>query len=250
MKTIFTILLAFMFVLSQAQDHEQQFAIANEAYKNGNYAAALLQYTAIEDAGMRSAELYYNIANCHQQDKRLGKAMLYYERALKIAPSDEDIQHNAEITRLNLQDEIEALPPFFLRAWWNTLRDMLSSSTCAKLALLLLWLGIFGLIAWQIAPERTQRKTGFSVGISLLLLSILPFALAYSKSLVEVHSGYGIVLEKEIALRHAAEADSGKILDLHEGTKVKLLDKISTWHKVRLANGEEGWLPEGAFEEI
>ncbi len=250
MKLVFSFLLFFTLGIALAQDYDEQFNVANEAFKNGNYASAVLQYEAIEKAGLQSAELYYNIATSQQQQGALGKAILYYERALQIAPSDEDIQHNLELARLELKDEIEALPPFFLRAWWNSLRDKLNAGTWAKWGLLLLWLGIGGLILWQLSPERSQRKLGFSVGLSLVLFSLLPFALAYSKAQVEAHSGYGIILEKEIALRHAAEEASGKIVDLHEGTKVQLLDRISTWHKIRLANGEEGWLPEGVFEEI
>lgn len=250
MRFVFTLFFSLFLFIALAQDHNKQFAIATEAYKNGNYASALLQYEAVEAAGMQSAALYYNIANSYFQQKQLGKSILYYERALQLAPSDEDILHNFNIVRLELQDEVEALPPFFLRAGWNNLRDKLSASTWAKIGLLLLWIGILGLIAWQLAQERTQRKLGFSIGLGFALLSLLPFALAYTRAEVEQHSGYGIILEKEIALRHAAEIDSGKIIDLHEGTKVQIMDRISTWHKVRLANGEEGWLPEGAFEEI
>ncbi len=250
MRILVTFIFLYSILVVNAQDYDKQFQLATEAYKNGNYAAASKQFEAIEAAGMHSADLYYNIANSYFQQAALGKAILYYERALQLAPSDKDIQHNLRVARYDLEDDIEALPPFFLRAWWNSLRDVLSSSTWAKLGLLLLWLGIAGLIAWQLALARSQRKLGFSLGIGLSLLSILPFALAYSKHQVEQHSGYGIIINKEIALRHAAEADSGKIVDLHEGTKVQLLDQISTWHKIRLANGEEGWLPEGVFEEI
>lgn len=250
MRILFSFLLSVTSLCLLAQDYNEQFAVANNAYRDGDYAAALEKYEAIEAVGLRSAELYYNIANTHYRQETLGKAILYYERALELAPNDEDIQNNLAIAREDLQDEIEALPPFFLRAWWAALRDTLSSSTWAYLAIGILWVGILGLILWQLGKVRSQRKLGFSMGLTLTLLSILPFTLAYSKAQVEVRSGEAIVLEKEVILRYAPEAKSTEIVALHEGTKVQLIDKISTWHKVRLANGEQGWLPEGSFEEI
>lgn len=249
------IILSFLIFCSlsfygQSQDYNEQFQLANKDYEKEQYSGALAKYAAIEAAGLQSVELYYNIANSHYQQKNIGMAILYYERALQLAPSDADIQHNLMVTRLELKDDIEALPPFFLRAWWNKLRDSSSSTSWAIVGVALLWFGILGLILWQLGRTREQRKLGFSLGLTLSLFSILPFALAYSKLQVENHSGYGIILTKEVALRHAGEAESAKVVDIHAGTKVQLLDKIATWHKVRLANGEEGWLPADTFEEI
>jgi uncharacterized protein YgiM (DUF1202 family) len=37
---------------------------------------------------------------------------------------------------------------------------------------------------------------------------------------------------------------------LHEGTKVEILGKTGLWNKVRLPNGEQGWLPVENLVEI
>ncbi|MEM9990112.1 MAG: tetratricopeptide repeat protein [Bacteroidota bacterium] len=248
------LLLSLFFLISSlflsAQDYNEQFLAANTAYRNGQYASALEQYENIVAAGQQSAALYYNIANSYYQQNTLGKAILYYERALELAPQDEDVQHNLSLARTDLKDEIEALPPFFLAAWWATLRKQFGSSTWAWCGLVLLWLAVLGGIIWQLGKTRAQRKGGFTLGTVLLVVSILPFSLAYSKAKAETHSGKAIVLAKEVTLRYAPEAESTAVVDIHEGTKLELLDQISTWYKVQLANGEQGWLPTGTFEEI
>jgi len=56
------------------------------------------------------------------------------------------------------------------------------------------------------------------------------------------HNPSGVILSKETTLRIGPEKASPAIRTLHEGTKVAYLDKIGTWDKVRLSNGQEGWL--------
>jgi uncharacterized protein YgiM (DUF1202 family) len=59
-----------------------------------------------------------------------------------------------------------------------------------------------------------------------------------------------ILISEYIYLKSGPDDASTDILKIHEGLKVNLLDKIGEWHKVKLSNGEEGWLPEGVLEEI
>jgi len=36
-------------------------------------------------------KLYYNLGNAYFKDDRIGKAILYYNRALRLAPGNDDI---------------------------------------------------------------------------------------------------------------------------------------------------------------
>ena len=91
---------------------------------------------------------------------------------------------------------------------------------------------------------------GFFLGTPLLVLSILPFSLAANRIKLEKNSKTAIVLSTETTLRSAPDAQSAEILRIHGGLKVKLLDRIGDWEKVRLQNGEEGWLPQNDLEQI
>jgi SH3-like domain-containing protein len=111
-------------------------------------------------------------------------------------------------------------------------------------------LGIAGLVFWLFAKEREQKVRGFVAGLTLLALCILPFTLASSRINMEQNSRMAILMTSEAVLRSAPDPESAEILTIHEGLKIDLLDQISDWYKVRLQNGEEGWLPQSAVEQI
>ena len=59
-----------------------------------------------------------------------------------------------------------------------------------------------------------------------------------------------ILINKEIDLKTAADKESPTIFILHSGTKIRLIDELGDWRKVRLPNGDLGWLEKGSFESI
>ncbi len=228
----------------------EKFQEGTAAYQNKDYKAAIAAFEGLVQKGMESKELYYNLGNSYYQEKQLGKAVLFLERSLQLAPRDADIQHNLKVIRQELQDDIEELPPFFLAKWWKGLSNVFGSGLWSILAILTMWLAIGGLVLWLRGHERSQKKKGFLAGMALLVLSFLFFALGNTKATIEKDSGHAILMPQEIALRSAPDADSKVIVALHEGTKVAIQDQISDWYKVRLANGEVGWLPINSMEKI
>ena len=250
-KTIFLLLANLILIASIGFANPQQnFEKATAAYQAKDFKTAISTYEAGLSEGMISKELYYNLGNAYFREKQYGKAVLNLERALQIAPSDADIQHNLQIVRQELVDDIEQLPPFFLAKWWNATSQIFSSTVWSALAILTMWLTVAGLVLWLIGKQRTQRKRGFLGGLGLLVLTLLFYALGNTRANAEQDSGQAVLISKEMALRSAPDGESKVILDLHEGVKVSIQDQIGDWHKVRLANGEVGWLPKDVLEKI
>lgn len=233
-----------------SQDNQQLFKTANDAYLAKNFQLAIEQYEAILESGSRSPVLYYNLGNAYYSANKLGKAILNYERGLLLDPSDEDLNHNIELVRKKLRDQIEALSPFFLSQWWHKVRQLVSSKSWAIIALLLFFLGIGGLILWLFSNSRKQKKIGFFAGILLLIFSVIPFAFSINSAGLEENSGRAIITAKEVDLRSGPDEVSTSILRLHEGTSLHLLDRIGDWYKIRLVDGEQGWLLVSSFEKI
>ena len=117
----------FMFILlSQtlfAVDRDSLWVRANDAYSLGEYSTALDIYNHIEREGYVSARLWYNMGNTCYKLQDDGRAILYYERALKLDPSNSDVKHNLEIARLKILDKIEIVPEFILATWTKELRN-------------------------------------------------------------------------------------------------------------------------------
>ncbi len=229
---------------------DQLFKEANQSYQDKKNSNAIEKYEAILKEGYHSSGLYYNLGNAYYRNGEIGKAILNYERSLLLRPNDEDTRFNLSLARQQVKDKFEVLSTFFLTRWWRSLRQLASSTDWSILAMLVLWTGIGGLVFWLLGQARKTKRRGFFTGLICLFGSIFLFSLAYSRTQFEENSGQAIILSQVVPLQNAPDEASPQILQLHEGTKVKLLDQIGDWHKVRLSDGEQGWLPNNAFEQI
>ena len=104
-----------------ALDNTSLWNSANQAYIDGDFAAAIKSYSAIENRGYYSARLYYNLGNAYFKNGELGKAILYYNRALVVSPSMDDAKYNLEIAEVQTKDNISVVPEFFLNRWLHTM---------------------------------------------------------------------------------------------------------------------------------
>lgn len=249
--TLFLLLnMTFFCVEISAQDNDNLFVKANEYADSKDYQQAVSTYQQLLKSGVESAEVEYNLGNAYLNNNQIAEAILHYERAKMLAPNDADILQNLRIANERTENDVTIQPTFFLRSGWNSLKMSAASSLWSFLFLLCLFIGVAGLILWQIDKNRARRKQGFFAGVGFLLLSILFFFLAMGKASIETDSRAGIVMADKTELHTAAEANSPVLRELPEGLKVTLFDNINNWYKVKLANGEEGWLPAQAFEKI
>ena len=79
---------------------------ASQAYTDGQWNEAIASYEQINSIGLESAALYCNMGNAYYKDGNISRAILNYERALKVDPSYEDARFNLEF--MNGQSEILA----------------------------------------------------------------------------------------------------------------------------------------------
>ena len=94
---------------------------ANQLYKNNQYQQAIDEYDKLVNQGYVGTSIFYNLGNAHYRLGQIGYAILYYEKALKFTPNDEDTKHNLALAKLNLQDKVDTLPPFFIFNLWEGL---------------------------------------------------------------------------------------------------------------------------------
>ena len=226
------------------------FETANEAYAKKDYEKAIFNYESILETGEYSADLYFNLGNAYFKNGDLGKAILNFERAKKYAPGDADILHNLNHAQTSTVDEIEPLPPFFVTQFFGGIRDVFSLSGWAISSLLFLFIGMGILIGKLLQKIGGNPQTLKIISISSLVLAGLGVLFGFSKKNHELNFKEAIVIQNQIDFKSAPEDNSSNILTLHEGTKVEILDKIDNYHKVKLANGDEGWIHEEDLEII
>ena len=164
-----------------------------------------------------------------------------YEKALKLSPGDDDIQHNLALANTKTVDQIESLPKFFIFQWWESILAMfnLTGWTYAAFIFYLLILILFGVYFFVKKPQL-QRYAFFS-GIISAVIFLIVATLLIVKLNREVNIKNGIIIEPTVIAKVSPDKDSNDAFVIHEGLKVKLEDNIGPWYKIRLQDGKIGW---------
>jgi len=248
---IVLILFFAIFSFSYAQDQTKEtFELGNNAYQSGNYLKAIEYYNQILDNGYRTSEVYYNLGNAYYKLKKVPEAILNYERALKVDPSDEDSEFNIRIANLQTLDKIEPLPKLFYQEWWESLSGWLSSGTWSVLMIIFIWIGFMGLAGFLFIYSSFIRKISFLILILSFVFAILSFIFAQTNYAEETSKDCAIIFSESVYVKSSPDDESTDLFILHEGTKVEVLDSVGKWYKIKLANGNVGWISNETFKII
>jgi tetratricopeptide (TPR) repeat protein len=224
--------------------------MANEAYQRADYSGAESLYRGIIDSGKHSAKLYFNLANTLFKQEKLGEAILYYNKALRLAPADEDIRHNLEYAEQMTRDSIEEIPEFILTTWVRAVRGALSSTVWCVLSLVLLVVSLSMMLVYLLAQRLSLRKTGFYVMVVAGVLFILTTIFAWSEGRMDVEHREAVIMNSAVSIKSSPDRAATELFVLHEGTKVVIGETISGWAEVRIADGRKGWIEESRIERI
>ena len=92
-----------------AQRTASIFEAANQAYYQGDYATAAEGYRLLVESGIDDPDVAFNLATSYAQLGQYGRAIRWYERTLRLAPGDDEAEHNlAEVRRALGQRQAEA----------------------------------------------------------------------------------------------------------------------------------------------
>ncbi len=251
MKKIFTfILLAFSFVRMYADEKGELWAKANDAYSMGQYETALADYRQIEDAGYESYKLYYNMGNAYYKTDNMGKAILYYEKALKLNPAGKDAMNNLQIAKLRTLDKIDVLPEFIIGTWVKDIRNMMSSNGWGYTAVGLLVLVCVLLLLFKFAPTTGGRKLSFVLACVAFLFFIFSLMFAVNLRVKANSDDFAVVMVPVSNVKSAPNSTGNNLFILHEGSKVEILEQAGKWCRIEISDGRQGWLESDDVEVI
>ncbi len=250
MRTRSCIMLAIVVLLMaafpcQAQQQARQFLAAMEAYKAGEYAAAVQGLEAIAAAGTHNGRLYYNLGNAHLKNNDLGRAILWYERALNLLPNDPDLRFNYDYARSLMKDaqDENATPLVRILFFW---KYQLSANAIILLAL------AFNLLFWVLAIlRRLTRRRGLRYAALTALLPMTVFILTAAFNYYETaHRTRAIVLPDRVAVRSGLEPTSTELFELHAGAKVKVVRQMKDHFQIQFSEDKIGWVESGTVGRI
>jgi len=221
---------------------EAIFTGANQAYLEGRYDRAAAGYRKLIEAGLVNPDVYYNMANACFRAGRVGLAVLFYEKALALDPSD-PAASNLAIVRKELIDRVVmpgggavGEPP-----WHGFIRGLnLGWLTWSFLGLYVLVFAL--LIGRRLLARGPVRRLLFWINVPLLCVMLVLGVLFFSRMYVQERVHHGVVVSRTSVLREGPERTAKVLMEVHAGLKVRVLNQVGDHVRVRLANGVEGFL--------
>lgn len=228
---------------------------AAEAYKQELYNEALKIYLVDANAGRASADLYYNIGNTYYRLKDNARAILYYEKALRLDPGCSDARYNLEFVRSRAGiDEDQGANIFSI--WMQQAMSRLSSNTWAVIALVAFLLMLAAIAVYIFVDAVAWRKVGFFGAILALVITIVSLVCAWQMHDRAIHHSEAIVVANPASLSTSPRTPKDKTevaFELSAGCKVSIIDKVETagtlWYHIE-TNRRQAWIPSKDLEII
>lgn len=244
------ILVMFSLSLFSQENNTQLWEKANAFYTTEDYQQAISNYEQILRTGQVSAKLYFNLGNAYYKAGNMNQAILNFERAKVLSPNDENIDFNIRMANQFVVTSIEPLPlPFFLR-WRTSVINMYPSDTWSyiSIAAFVLFLLLIGLFIFS--RIVSIRRISFLLGIFMVIFSgfTYSFAAKQKKKIMERNSA--IVFCPRVTVKSSPSQTGTDLFLIYEGLKVEMTDSIGTWKEIKLADGNQGWLPDSCIVKI
>jgi tetratricopeptide (TPR) repeat protein len=239
-KTLILLLLISQNLFSQSTD--ELFQKGNELYKKGQYTEAIISYQNIEALGYTSSDLYYNLGNCYYKLNKVAPAIYNYEKALLIDPLNEDAQNNLVFAKRLTIDNIEEIPKSIFQKLDASFIKKLSYNQWAIASVLFSILGALLFLLFYFSYTPSKKRLFFITSIISFLLLIICSVFAIKEFSAINNTIEAIVFVEETDIKNAPTLNSEKVFTLHEGTKVRVLDSVDNWKKIRIADGKIGWI--------
>lgn len=239
--------LPFGHLSAQVEEFQALLQQANQSYAESQYAAAIELYEKVLESSYESAELYFNLGNAYFKSGNIPAAILNYEKALKLDPTDSDIRYNLSLANSRIVDKIEPLPEFFLKTWWRSARDIFSSDQWAKAGLLFLMLTLLTAFVFIASKSIPVRKISFWSGTIFIFLMLIAFTFSSSGYRYYHQKNSAIIFAPTVTVKSSPNDNSVDLFVIHEGTKVFISDRVEEWSEIRLANGNVGWIKNSTF---
>ena len=208
------------------------FEKANDFYEHQNYDSAQAYYEKIASADITNGAVYYNLGNTYFRQKKIGLALLYFEKARKLLPNDQDVMANIRFAQTVIVDRIPEPQQSFMETVFRYLHNLITLHA----QLWLLFIFITALSALFVAGLHASAGLRLWIIYSssiLIIVTVLCGLSAGIKIYANSHVTYGIELSDSVDAKN--QPNGNKVLfTVHEGTKFRIRQQLGEWCLVSL----------------
>lgn len=231
----------------------KQFTItdADSAFILADYHTAIMIYESILATRGVSATLYMNLGNAYYKTDNISKAILNYERAYLLNPSDHNIRFNLELARTKTVDRIVQKNELFITVWIKKLIASLNINQWAWLTIFLFIITLAFVGIFLFSRKIFIRKLSFVFGCFFFVSSIISYIFATTQKSSLEYCDFAIIMAPGVAVRSTPSESGTELYIIHEGRKVRILDdSMKEWVEVELDDSNVGWIPVSVMERI
>ena len=246
------VLLVFCLGLSSAEDVSNDpghlLYKGNALYEKRDYDKTIEEYKKISDEGVESGALYYNMGNAYFKMGKIGYAILFYKKAVKLMPADSDLKSNLSYAQSLTEDS--GLQPQEMNKFTWLVRIPFKEFTINAVAKIMIALYLFVvamIIGGIINPVFKRRATFVFYPVFILfLLALAGFSARYYDEELLTR---GIVTAKTAECKYEPIDKSTTYFTLKEGQEVLVLKSRNGWSRIRRLDGKLAWVKSDAIEE-
>lgn len=255
-----TLLLIFAGFIPARAAESPLIAQADSAYNANNFQQAADMYLSVIQNEGASAKLYYNLGNSYYRLGQMGNAIISYERALRLDPSDKDARTNLAFVNARITDRPGERGTFLGNAL-DAISAYAHSNAWAWVGFVCFFLTLAGLLAYLFSQNVRIRKTGFFGGIITFIGCFICLFFSYRSASIALADNVAVITVPSTILSttpRVPQDRSQEAMLLHEGTRVTILDSVrsttdsinSLWYDVQVDNAHRAWINAAAVQKI
>jgi tetratricopeptide (TPR) repeat protein len=232
-----------------ADSLEEIFERGNRAYDDERFDEAAESYRTLLEYQIEDPRVEYNLGNTEFRRGNLGQAILHYERAKRLDPTDPDILDNLRFARSHRLDRVPEPERPAAFEWLVGLQDRLGPDRLAWLAVAVLWLVCASVAFGLSRAGRWNAGYGWLLAALVLVIVLLGASWYATYERLEGRST-AVVVQRVVEVLAGPGKNNATLATVHEGLAVEIWGQRSEWIQVRMPNGVSGWVPKGAVEVV
>ncbi len=191
-------------------------------------------------------ELFYNLGNTYFKLNDLGNARLYYEKAAKFEPLNQELNENITMLMANIKDKEEVERSFIetlLRKIYYTFSINLLGVFAVIFFILMMAFIVFLIMSRSAVLKRIVK-------VFLVIFAVIFFLVTVTE-VMRIRDFYAdnnaVILDEVVIAYSGPNEDFPQVFTIHEGLKVSIERFDNEWVLIKLPSGNGGWVLNSAL---